>query len=883
MTEQAAILADLPVVETEDEVEVLLAPARAIQERLRRAYASEEWLDAYLLTAGLWQIVEDRIHADPFQLRRAAAYLRPRSRVLAQMAGSVADMASPSTLRARLLAGPSARLADLATRLAMTVLLQGVPPPFEPALSPGDLDVVGDALLRLPAGFAGLDQYPGDIRELARRYLERAADPSAPVCVVGVRTSGNYYAPLCAAALRGLGGVAADVMSHRPARPLHRGERERLRDMARRGGRILIIDDPPGSGSAIAATAEAIHHAGVPRTSIVLLLSLYQEAPPDALRAWDNVSLPWSDWEVHSRLADAPAAFARLVGPTWTVQHNAPPITSARPGRGHARARFRVEMARPGTSEFVTREVLVEGAGLGLFGRQALIANRLREGLPSIFGFADGLLYTEFLPASPTAAPLPGPDSVAKYVVAREAAMPIESDPTPRMHDRQPAWQVAAHVLARPFGPLAPVSELALGRLCRGATHTSHPCLVDGDMRPDLWRAGRDGSWRKTGFFDGTYSHFDALCFDPIFDLAGAAAVADRAYQEDVRHAYTARTGRPVDPERWMLYRLAHAWRLGQAGGADRLAIGRRQSMAICDYLAEVFLDGVGRSDEGELCAIDLDGVLETDRFGFPAPTPAGAMALRALLSHGYRPILASGRSIIEVSARCAAFGLDGGLAEYGAVIYERGTGTHTDLRDPRDRALLDALRATLADDPHIAIDPAYRHIVRILGAGRGSAGSHRSVVPPGRWSNLRIIEGEAQIDVVTPAIDKANGLRALGSLLGRPDYALAVGDGVADQAMLGMARLGIAPANAAAALKRANVVVTRHGYQRGLQEACAMLIGHLPGRCEVCRAPRLTRRARAVLAVLAAPEPQPGGLAGAAARIGRALVAGFPDVEGGS
>lgn len=71
------------------------------------------------------------------------------------------------------------------------------------------------------------------------------------------------------------------------------------------------------------------------------------------------------------------------------------------------------------------------------------------------------------------------------------------------------------------------------------------------------------------------------------------------------------------------------------------------------------------------LCAFDLDGVLETRWHDFPAITPAGALALRALSRHGFRPVLATGRSLREVQSRCAAYRLAGGVAEYGAVIYD--------------------------------------------------------------------------------------------------------------------------------------------------------------------------------------------------------------------
>jgi hypothetical protein len=52
----------------------LLWGADDLATQLRRALRGEQWLDAYLLAAGLGQLVEDRLHADPLLLNRAASY-----------------------------------------------------------------------------------------------------------------------------------------------------------------------------------------------------------------------------------------------------------------------------------------------------------------------------------------------------------------------------------------------------------------------------------------------------------------------------------------------------------------------------------------------------------------------------------------------------------------------------------------------------------------------------------------------------------------------------------------------------------------------------------------------------------------------------------------
>src|SRR5207237_10719821 len=103
-------------------------------------------------------------------------------------------------------------------------------------------------------------------------------------------------------------------------------------------------------------------------------------------------------------------------------------------------------------------------------------------------------------------------------------------------------------------------------------------------------------------------------------------------------------------------------------------------------YLGDLYLDDVATDVDGPLCAIDIDGVLETPWLGFTSSTPAGALALRALAKHGYRTILVSGRSLDEVRDRCAAYPLTGGVAEYGATIYNHNTTSVTPLLSAADQ-----------------------------------------------------------------------------------------------------------------------------------------------------------------------------------------------------
>ncbi len=522
---------------------------------------------------------------------------------------------------------------------------------------------------------------------------------------------------------------------------------------------------------------------------------------------------------------------------------------------------------------------MVEGAGLGYFGRQgAAVACSLPGHVPHIYGFADGLLYRDWLPPRSGADAGAGPvlaDVIAGYVTQRCRALPAPGASVDRMSGRDPVWEVAGMLLAGQFGPLAPAARpLLLNPVMRRLLHPDQPAVLDGKTDSRHWLAdpAAAGRLRKTDFYQRAFGHLDLACYDPVCDLAGAAADPPTAeFEALLRAAYHHASGQQVDGERWLLYRLAQLWRLRYAGDLDEYQVRSRSAAAIHDYLSDLYVRPLPAA-EGPLCAIDLDGVLECDRLGYPATSPTGSLSLRALIAHGYRPVLATGRSVPDVRDRCTAFRLAGGVAEYGcAIVHGQEV---IDLRPPWARELLGHVRAQLAAHAGVRVDPRYSYVVRAT--FRGGPLPPELLAPAGALADpaVRLIQGEGQTDIAFTGADKGSGLRALGARLGDPGCALAVGDSPSDLPLLACARLARAPANARLGPGGGHVVRTRQAYQAGLARACGELIGHRPGRCPDCRPPELTARTKAVLAIL---DLRAGGLAslpGGTLAISRSLLA---------
>jgi hydroxymethylpyrimidine pyrophosphatase-like HAD family hydrolase/adenine/guanine phosphoribosyltransferase-like PRPP-binding protein len=873
----------------------LLNDLPVIATLLAREVKRRGWLDAYLLAAGLSQIVEDHLHPALQRVDLVARHLDVQTGRGARLGAKAAR--TTTCAMSTLAASPGSRVALRRWRVQLGALLEGLAdrvvdaPPA--ASAPEAVAGAASTLVRtagrlprsllrtpvrLPACFRSFDQHPDDLARLVDAFSRRWPARGRALLVVGVRTSGSYLAPLIAAELRARGYDAVRVLTVRPGRALARRERELVRESARRGGLALLTDDPPATGASLASVARTLRGLGVAEQDIVLVLQVSGEELPAALDSYPAVILPWDQWAVRERLS--PEHVRATLGALLACECRvlaAERIPVAFDRRGHRRARFRVNVCDVRTGEHCERQVLVEGVGLGYLGAHVLAAAPdLAAFSPRVFGLRDGLLYREWLPDErrPVRVAAEGDPavalSIAAYVAARRRALRVEEDASLRLGGEQPAWEVASMTLSRVFGRASLAARpLLTDRAARRLLRVEHPSVVDGDTDLDHWFTNDGGTlpMTKVGVGEHSFWHLGLACFDAAFDLAGATARAsDAAFVRRLRQAYLDETGERVDEERWLLYELAHLWGCGRTHPLEAPALQRAAARALQRYFSEAFLrDLPPVSRGGPLCAVDVDGVLETEHLGFPSLTPSAARALRALLAHGYRPLLATGRSAEEIVGRCRAYGLAGAVGEYGAVTYDSADDRLQVLLSADEVRTLDRLRAALARIDGVDVDPGYRYSVRAFrhdATGRrvrldaASRARARSAVTP---AEIDAIDGDCQTDFVVRGVDKGVGLRALAEALGaghavRP-LAFAVGDTAADRPAFDLAKVAFAPAHARALESTRGVMFTRRPYQAGFEEAVSRMVGHRPGACVRCRGPRLTGERELLLSVLGARE----------------------------
>lgn len=930
MADDGLVLADLltDLVETTD--------------RLVARLAAGDVLDSFLLAAAAVQIVEDDLQRDTLALRRGARYARARGvptgvpQVLAAAATGCERLrgvrstdrrgvrwcaravALRDSLARRVMVGEmAARRTESVGGSATMWTAKSVASADNPVADeladarwlrdqlPGLSSRLRASVLRLPSCFRSFDQHPLDLVTLAERYAGRHPDRRRPVLVVGVRTSGAYLAPLVAAAFRALGYAEVHAETARPEFRLRNRVRKSVRSVAGRGGRVVIVDDPPATGSAIRSVADAAARHGVGGQSVSLLLPLFGEDLPSTLRQYDSILLRHAEWSVHARLGvpSVRGMLAELLGDNGITVRKlddpAPPDE-----RGHLRTIIEVSRSDGGSDV-----VVASGAGLGYFGRHALaIARALPVALPATYGFTDGVVFREWLPAAGRLTTI-GPDEVPPlvgYIRARAEALPAVADRSVGLAGRQPVWEAASRVLEPGYGRLGVLLRpMLLDPLVRRLCATERPSVIDGATGAAHWFRDASGL-RKVDADQRAFANTDLSCYDPVFDLAGIAPGSP-----DADLVATLRAAMPCDDERFLLYELVHLWDQAREGRAAP----RASSRAVQRYVSTALLGGLRTNPAGSLCALDLDGVLESDALGFPIITPTGASALRALIAHGFRPVMVTGRSLAEVRERCVNYGLVGGVAEYGAVAYDHRAGTVRALCTTADAGLLDELRGFLRGSPEVEVDEDYTRVVRAYrtdaeGARRRLPSAFirqvLTVIDPD-GNRLRVVRGDGQTDFVPAGVDKGSGLTALAELLGEPtgqpaaagqtsaaessdvvasqrnghrsvaaaEIALAVGDAEPDLRMFGLARRAFAPANADAAVRAAAIPVGRHGFAAGLSDGVCNLIGHRPGGCPACAAPEPTARGRIMLTLLDAQRAGAAGLPGAVLRGMRELSRG--------
>lgn len=230
-------------------------------------------------------------------------------------------------------------------------------------------------------------------------------------------------------------------------------------------------------------------------------------------------------------------------------------------------------------------------------------------------------------------------------------------------------------------------------------------------------------------------------------------------------------------------------------------------------------------TDRFDVLATDYDGTIAHHG----VVDDATLAALQRVRDAGVKLVLVSGRERGGLARTFARFELfDLMVLENGATLYDPLSRLEVPLADPPRADFIEALRDANVHPlsvGNVVVATIEPHEVVVLETIRALG------------LEYQLIFNKGAVMVLPPGINKASGLKEGLSRLGiAPERAVAVGDAENDHALLDLAGVGAAVANALQSLKdRADFVATRdHG--AGVAELIdAMLAGNL--------APRVTRR----------------------------------------
>jgi len=647
----------------------------------------------------------------------------------------------------------------------------------------------------IPDAFRSQDLTHYDMLRLVNYFADGQRDSGAPVLVVGVRTTGAYFAPLARACLEHLNFASVDFITLRPRAVLSSLERDALRRAVKQNARFLIVDEVARTGASLKETIRIVRQFGAHNSQISLAFPVYpahtrwkQNLRGQQMAGVRIYTLSWSYWHLTERMKPENVKKTlqdyyekqdlHLVNVDISLRGKTVDDRFGQLERIGWRLKqvYRVRLwDRSGKEHF--EDVVAKGVGWGWLGYHAYIeGHRLKDFVPPMLGLRSGLLFMKWIDginaaAAGVSARQIMPDAL-KYIFERINKLPLPEDRTFRRYSRQYyGGQFLCSILSRGYGRRLGLLARPLIRRLLLKYATTHPSVIDGKMCPREWILSNGRLW-KTDFEHHGFGRTQLNIADPVFDLASYIFEfrLSRKEMDDAIRYYSDYTNDSRVKDRVILY----IWLIGHhniAGVKAHLSEPyrytrtlRENEKLVCDRnygsrFSMEYLRGMtqwprkkNRGATGLI--VDFDGLLNRDVWEFPVLTTAGVKTLLLLHKQGYPLFARSSASIDEVIHYCDYCCIDGGIAEHGAVLWDRGGRLEISLVNDKTRRQMEHLKTLLLELPAVYIDPGYRHIVKAFqyrenGTVPVRRGLIETLIAEHRLDELVIVPGERDTAVL--------------------------------------------------------------------------------------------------------------------------------------
>jgi len=747
--------------------------------------------------------------------------------------------------------------------------------------------------LRIPAAYRSQDLTHHDILALGKKYRESGHASEGTHLVVGLRTAGSYFAPMLCGYLRSC-GVPAGYITMRPKGYLHPRDQMLFSESTRGKDRIILVDEPVGSGKTVLNAISMLTGFGVPPGKIVLMIPSHpangewlDETMKLELGEVTAITLRPEEWYKQRRLTlpeieraitpwfqEGGTVRLRLSENAETDHINAE--LARNPERAfHVRLKkvVDVHLSKPGDAAESRIRLLIKSVGWGWYSYHAALAGARLDGfVPELFGVRDGLMYSRWLEpdgqaAKGAAAPEGLFGKISDYIAARATQLRLEENPGRFISGyRESGLQPVAIVLSQVFGPRVSILKRGWVRRKLEQLECPVPALIDARMQRGEW-VGDHGDLRKADFehhgFSKTASHNIA---DPAYDLAsaivefGIGGEAQEAFIEN----YIRKTGDQEIRRRLIYYQI-------YCGSEAMEEASRRISnmdyvplyQELNDRYQRMFFRLVSDTSRyfSRLCGgapvkewrqplfvMDCDDVLDKGIFGFPSTTASGVKALSLLRAHGICGIVNTARSIADVQEYCRIYGFPGGIGEYGSVIWDDLEQKPEALVSAAALEQLEAVRAALKEIPGVYLNPDHRYSIKAYLFARGRTAPLPTAMMGELFARLGTDQLKAKasyldLTILDKNIDKGQALLKLLALKGLENgRSGSVGDSESDFPMLRVTSQGFLVNNSDAELKRKTrghaIEVVSQSFQNGLlQSVLHFLHPEEQKPCSTCRA----------------------------------------------
>lgn len=607
----------------------------------------------------------------------------------------------------------------------------------------------------IPSPFRRLDLTHHDVIVLGRLLAATCRTNNEKLLLVGLRTSGSYFAPLIRAVLHGEGLINVAQVTIEPDKGAGRWERRALRSHAQTGHRAIIVDDPPHSGKTIYSSFAILKKSGFPLDRIIALAPTHPAKPNwyRLLPAASYITLPPSHWhklKLLERGPDpdllaryfmcAPKTLAVVKGGGQTPEIQAQIVGNSPDQRMQRLKRvYRIDgKFREGRKG--TKYVMAKSVGWGWLGYHAFLAGHYLRGMvPPMLTLRAGIFYSEYFPqtalddaqlAKRKAILAVAPEYVAARV--RHLSLSMLNSSALNIGRHSNGLRLLEKAMSRNYGrfPLDILMRGAIGRQLR-PLFSSRALLIDGAMQSAEWIL-HNGTALKADFEHHGLGKGPANVVDPAFDLADLilSLQLSRDEEQELLARYRAASGDAKVEERLVLSKLAAGlWSMNQAqeqihsslAFAATLQREHGRFMAAWHFLTVVMAEFCGRLYgppsparwQGPIVALDIDGVIDSRHMGFPATTLAGAQALALLSAKRISVIVNTARSVAEVKEYCRAYGLAGAVAEHGAYMWDAVANRGKVLIGGDVADQLETLRNKLRSIPGVFLDERHLYSIR--------------------------------------------------------------------------------------------------------------------------------------------------------------------------